>query len=50
MSREKDDLHGDSAYRSGFVTYDHHLLDGEMFLQVSFDNRTDVGNEIMQVA
>ena len=33
MQREKDDLH-DNHYRRDFLTYDNHILDGEVFLQV----------------
>ena len=33
MQRERDEL-VDAPYRRDFLTYDNHLLDGEMFLQV----------------
>ena len=36
MQRERDEL-VDAPYRRDFLTYDNHLLDGEMFLQVSVD-------------
>ena len=35
MSREKDELI-DGPYRRDFLTYDNHLLDGEIFLQVKY--------------
>jgi hypothetical protein len=34
MQRERDEL-VDAPYRRDFLTYDNHLLDGEMFLQAS---------------
>ena len=37
MTREKEDLTlHDTHYRRDFLTYDNQLLDGELFLQVSF--------------
>jgi len=33
MAREKDELL-DTHYRRDFLTYDNHILDGEIFLQV----------------
>ncbi len=33
MQRERDEL-VDHSYRRDFLTYDNHMLDGEMFLQV----------------
>ena len=33
MAREKDELL-DSPYRRDFLTYDNHILNGEVFLQV----------------
>jgi hypothetical protein len=33
MQRERDEL-VDAPYRRDFLTYDNHMLDGEMFLQV----------------
>ena len=35
MQREKEEL-VDGPYRRDFLTYDNHVLDGEIFLQVSF--------------
>ena len=35
MHREKEEL-VDGPYRRDFLTYDNHILDGEIFLQVSF--------------
>ena len=35
MSREKDELIDNGPYRRDFLTYDNHLLDGEIFLQVN---------------
>ena len=35
MHREKEEL-VDGPYRRDFLTYDNHVLDGEIFLQVSF--------------
>ena len=34
MQREKEEL-VDGPYRRDFLTYDNHVLDGEIFLQVS---------------
>ena len=34
MHREKEEL-VDGPYRRDFLTYDNHILDGEIFLQVS---------------
>ena len=35
MHREKEEL-VDGPYRRDFLTYDNHILDGEIFLQVRF--------------
>ena len=34
MQRERDEL-VDGPYRRDFLTYDNHILDGDIFLQVS---------------
>ena len=39
MQRERDEL-VDAPYRRDFLTYDNHILDGEMFLQVWTGART----------
>ena len=35
MQLERDELAVDSPYRRDFLTYDNHLLDGDIFLQVN---------------
>ena len=35
MHREKEEQLVDGPYRRDFLTYDNHVLDGEIFLQVS---------------
>jgi hypothetical protein len=40
MQRERDEL-VDAPYRRDFLTYDNHLLDGEMFLQVKTTKTND---------
>ena len=46
MHREKEEL-VDGPYRRDFLTYDNHILDGEIFLQVSLSANE---NEFVEIS